>query len=74
VTDTQTPTAKRRRWRFQFSLRTLMIAVLAYGFLWVVTIKWGGAMLARDYAAHYKSSSVRFEGDGTAISVKDEIF
>lgn len=50
MTDIQAPTPKRRRWRFQFSLRTLMIAVIVYGMLWIVTIKWGVNQLALEEA------------------------
>ena len=39
--------AKSKR-RFQFSLRTLMLAVLVYGVLWVITIKWGANQIACD--------------------------
>lgn len=35
-----------RRRRFQFSLSTLLIVVIAYGLLWVLTIKWGANQLA----------------------------
>jgi hypothetical protein len=38
----QSNKAKPRR-RFQFSLRTLVIVVLAYGLLWAVTGTWGRA-------------------------------
>ena len=50
----QNPEAKTpRRKRFQFSLRTLLIAVIAYGGLWVVTSRWGANQLMREFVEAY---------------------
>ena len=38
--EPETP-EKPRRWRLQFSLRTLMLVVLAYGLCWTLTVKLG---------------------------------
>jgi len=59
-----------RRKRFQYSLRTLMLCVLAYGVLWLITIKWGANQLVRESAAIYVADTENFhvvfgERDGT---------
>jgi hypothetical protein len=57
---TDTPTPPRRK-RFQFSLRTLMICVLVYGFLWVLTIKWGANQLARNQVDEIEKLGIHAE-------------
>ncbi|HLX59842.1 MAG TPA: hypothetical protein VKX17_01050 [Planctomycetota bacterium] len=55
-----------RRRRFQFSLRTLMATVLVYGGLWLVTLKWGGRVLALSYAEAYRDEDVRIADNDMA--------
>jgi len=56
---TPKPPAKRRR--FQFSLRTLVFAVLTYGGLWLLTLKVGGVNLTRAYKECYSGERTRFK-------------
>src|SRR5438045_683306 len=59
----------RRRF-FQFSLRTLILGVIVYASLWLLTLKVGGATLARHYAAQFKDNEqVAFRENGTALHV-----
>ena len=59
-----------RRRRFQFSLRALLATVFAYGCLWLLTLKFGGATLARSYADAYREHLVKLD---TSNSVALEI-
>jgi len=66
--ETAAPSAKR--WRFQFSLRTLMTFVLIYGALWFATIKLGGAALAQSYSSQFSNDRVRLGvNDSVALLV-----
>jgi len=53
MTEPQEPRPKR----FQFSLRTLMLCVLAYGGLWLITTKWGASQLSKSLANEPSESS-----------------
>ena len=55
--------------RLQFSLRTLMLAVLIYGALWLLTIKWGANQIAENlkgciHVDHPGSAQWTPKGDG----------
>ncbi len=69
---------KSRRWRFQFSLRTLMIAVLAYGAFWTLTYTLGASAIATNFAEEYRNHATRIgkrdyfriESKGAALHVE----
>ena len=58
------------RGRLQFSLRTLLIVVLAYGGAWLLTIKWGANQVARERAGGWLEPS-DYLRDGAATELGD---
>ncbi len=55
---------------FQFSLRTLILVVFAYGLLWLLTLKLGGAALAQHYSEPYRADgSLTVEDQSAGFSV-----
>jgi len=64
---TETP----RRWRFQFSLRTLILAVVGCGLLWLFTLKTGGNAVARAYALANANRIVQFTNNDGSIIVQN---
>ena len=64
---------QRRRVRFQFSLRTLMLCVFGYCVLWLLTMKFGRQALVSSVAATYKKDPdlvVKLEDDGSGLVIE----
>jgi hypothetical protein len=68
------PPHQKRRWRFRFSLRTLIAAVLVYATLYLVTLRVGGAALTQQFADKFRErgDTVSVGSDGRSIRVEPQ--